>query len=104
MAELNPESKFSLSLKEIIGAVVGLSSLIGIYFTLQASVETNTEDIDALKNNSVNPVEFQYKDELVRSSILRIEEKTDVLNEDVKEVKDQLQKIDERLYQISKQR
>ena len=34
----------------------------------------------------------------------RIEEKTDVLNEDVKEVKDQLQKIDERLYQISKQK
>ena len=104
MAELNPESKFSLSLKEIIGAVVGLSSLFGIYFTLQASVQTNTEDIESLKNNAVNPVEFQYKDELVRSSILRIEEKTDVLNEDVKEVKDQLQKIDERLYQISKQK
>jgi len=104
MAELNPESKFSLSLKEIIGAVVGLSSLFGIYFTLQASVDTNTEDIDALKNNSVNPVEFQYKDELVRSTIQRVEEKTDVLSGDVKEVKDQLQKIDERLYQISKQR
>ena len=104
MAELNPESKFSLSLKEIIGAVVGLSSLLGIYFTLQASVDTNTEDIDALKNNSVNPVEFQYKDELVRSTIQRVEEKTDVLSGDVKEVKDQLQKIDERLYQISKQR
>tara|TARA_R100000654_G_scaffold73234_1_gene105819 strand:+ start:2641 stop:2955 length:315 start_codon:yes stop_codon:yes gene_type:complete len=104
MAELNPESKFSLSLKEIVGAVIGLSSLFGIYFTLQASVDTNTEDIDALKNNSVNPVEFQYKDELVRSTIQRVEEKTDVLSGDVKEVKDQLQKIDERLYQISKQR
>ena len=104
MAELNPESKFSLSLKEIIGAVVGLSSLFGIYFTLQTSVAANTEDIDVLKNNSVNPVEFQYKDELVRSTIQRVEEKTDVLSGDVKEVKDQLQKIDERLYQISKQR
>ena len=102
MAELNPESKFSLSLKEIIGAVVGLSGLFGIYFTLQASVQTNTEDIQSLKNNAVNPVEFQYKDELVRSTIQRVEEKTDVLSGDVKEVKDQLQKIDERLYQISK--
>jgi len=102
MAELNPESKFSLSLKEVIGAVVGLSSLFGIYFTLQASVATNTEDIESLKNNAVNPVEFQYKDELVRSTIQRVEEKTDVLSGDVKEVKDQLQKIDERLYQISK--
>ena len=104
MADLNPESKFSLSLKEVVGAVIGLSSLFGIYFTLQASVASNTEDIDALKNNSVNPVEFQYKDELVRSTIQRVEEKTDVLSGDVKEVKDQLQKIDERLYQISKQR
>ncbi len=104
MAELNPESKFSLSLKEIIGAVVGLASLFGIYFTLQASVAANTEDIDALKTNSVNPVEFQYKDQLVRESVLRLEEKQDIMGEDVKEVKDQLQKIDERLYQISKQR
>ena len=76
MADLNPESKFSLSLKEVVGAVIGLSSLLGIYFTLQASVASNTEDIDALKNNSVNPVEFQYKDELVRSTIQRVEEKT----------------------------
>jgi len=76
MAEINPESKFSLSLKEIVGAVVGLASLFGIYFTLQASVAANTEDIDALKVNSVNPVEFQYKDELVRSTIQRVEEKT----------------------------
>ena len=104
MAELNPESKFSLSLKEIVGAVVGLASLFGIYFTLQASVEANTEDIDALKTNSVNPVEFSYKDKLVRESVLRLEEKQDIMGEDVKEVKEQLNKIDERLYQISKQK
>ena len=84
MADLNPESKFSLSLKEIVGAVIALSSLFGIYFTLQSSVAANTEDIDALKTNSVNPVEFQYKDELVRSTIQRVEEKTDVLSGDVK--------------------
>jgi hypothetical protein len=102
MADLNPESKFSLSLKEIVGAVVGLASLFGIYFTLQASVAANTEDIDALKVNSVNPVEFEYKDVLVRETIKRIEEKQETMSDDVKEVKDQLQKIDERLYQISK--
>ena len=102
MAELNPESKFSLSLKEIVGAVIGLSSLFGIYFTLQGSVAANTEDIDALKTNSVNPVEFEYKDVLVRETIKRIEEKQETMSDDVKEVKDQLQKIDERLYQISK--
>ena len=59
-------------------------------------------DVESLKINSVNPVEFQYKDELVRSTIKRVEEKTDVLSEQVKEVKVQLEKIDQRLYELSK--
>jgi hypothetical protein len=99
---LNPESKFSLSIREIVGAVIGLSSLFGIYFTLEASVASNTEDINTLKVESVNPVEFQYKDELVRSTIKRVEEKQEVIAEDVKEVKNQLDKIDQRLYELSK--
>ena len=102
MANLNTESKFSLSLKEIVGAVVGLSSLFGIYFALQTSVSQNSEAIEDISTNSVNPVEFQYKDELVRSTIKRVEEKTDVLSEDVKEVKSQLEKIDQRLYELSR--
>ena len=34
----------------------------------------------------------------------RIEEKQETMNEDVNEIKQQLNKIDERLYQISKNR
>ena len=97
---LSAESKFTLSLKEMVAMAIGFASLIGMYYTLQAQIQTAME----LPKPEVNAIEFQYKDELVRSSILRIEEKTDVLNEDVQEVKDQLQKIDERLYQISKQK
>jgi len=74
MANINPESKFSLSLKEVVGAVVGLASVFGIYFTLQASVASNSENIEEIKNDGVSSVEFQYKDELVRSTIQRIEE------------------------------
>jgi|TARA_R100001463_G_scaffold69904_1_gene123360 predicted site-specific integrase-resolvase len=104
MANINPESKFSLSLKEVVGAVVGLASVFGIYFTLQASVASNSENIEEIKNDGVSSVEFQYKDELVRSTIQRIEEKQEIMNEDVNEIKGQLDKIDERLYQISKNR
>jgi|TARA_R110002020_G_scaffold206071_2_gene411127 predicted site-specific integrase-resolvase len=104
MANINPESKFSLSLKEVVGAVIGLASVFGIYFTLQASVASNSENIEEIKNDGVSSVEFQYKDELVRSTIQRIEEKQEIMNEDVNEIKSQLDKIDERLYQISKNR
>ena len=102
--KISEDTNVTLDLKTIGIIIGGVIAIATTYFTISSSVAANTEDINALKNNSVNPVEFQYKDELVRSSILRIEEKTDVLNEDVQEVKDQLQKIDERLYQISKQR
>lgn len=102
MAELNPESKFSLSLKEIIGAVVGLSSLFGIYFTLQTSVQANTEDIQSLKDNSVNPIEWNYKDLLVRSTIEKIEADVMTVKEDVNEIKESLEKMESRLYEINK--
>ena len=39
---------------------------------------------------------------LVRSTIKRVEEKTDVLSDQVKEVKAQLEKIDQRLYELSR--
>ena len=102
MAELNPESKFSLSLKEIIGAVVGLSSLFGIYFTLQTSLQANTEDIQSLKDNSVNPIEWNYKDLLVRSTIEKIEADVMTVKEDVNEIKESLEKMESRLYEINK--
>tara|TARA_R100001591_G_scaffold113678_1_gene127158 strand:- start:113 stop:424 length:312 start_codon:yes stop_codon:yes gene_type:complete len=102
--KIGEDTNVTLDLKTISIIIGGVIAIATTYFTLSSSVAANTDDINTLKTNSVNPVEFQYKDELVRSTIKRVEEKTDVLSGDVKEVKDQLQKIDERLYQISKQR
>ena len=69
---------------------------------MQSSIASAQESIEELKTNSVNPVEFQYKDVLVRETIKRVEEKTDCLSEDVNEVKEQLNKIDQRLYELTK--
>ena len=104
MTKISENTNITLDLKTI-GIIVAFTiSLVATYFTLQSSVAANTENIDSLKTNSVNPIEFQYKDELVRSTIKRIEEKQETMNEDVSEIKEQLGKIDERLYQISKNR
>ena len=100
--KIGEDTNVTLDLKTVGIIIGGAIAIATTYITLSSSVAANSENIETIKDNAVNPVEFQYKDELVRSSILRIEEKTDVLNEDVQEVKDQLQKIDDRLYQISK--
>ena len=102
MANLNPESKFSLSIKEIIGAVVGLSSLFGIYFTMQGSIANAQESIEELKTNSVQKVEFTFKDELIRNSIEKSQLQIDNIEENVEEIKDAVKKLDERIYQLTK--
>ncbi|QDP47682.1 MAG: hypothetical protein Tp123DCM300541_37 [Prokaryotic dsDNA virus sp.] len=102
MSDINSESKLKLTLKEVIAVVIGLASLFGIYFTLQGQVDNNSEDITSLQDEAVNPVEFQYKDELVRSSILRIEDKTNFLADDIESIKSSVEKIEQRLYEIKR--
>lgn len=104
MSQLNPESKFSLSIKEIIASVVGLASIFGIYFTMQSSLANAQDSINKLEQNAVNKLEFTFKDDLIRSNIENTNEKVEGLEKSVDEIKQQLNKIDERLYQISKNR
>jgi len=100
--EVSENSKVTLDLKTISIIIIFTISLATTYFTLSSSVAQNSMDVEDLKDNSVNPIEFQYKDELVRSTVQRLEEKQDVLSDDINEIKENLKKIDERLYQISK--
>ena len=53
---LSPDSKFTLSIKEIVAAAIGFASLIGMYYTLQAQIQTAME----LPKPEVNAIEFQY--------------------------------------------
>jgi len=104
MAKIGEDTNVTLDLKTIGIIITGAVAIAGTYITLSASVSSNTESIESLETNSVNPIEFEYKDTLVRETIKRIEEKQETMNEDVSEIKNQLDKIDERLYQISKNR
>ena len=97
---ITPNSKFSLTLKELIAAGIGFSSLLGIYFTLQADIAKAME----LPKPEVQKIEFDYKDQLVRSTIEKIEADVNTVKEDVGEIKESLEKMDERLYEISKQK
>ena len=99
---LNPESKFSLSIKEIIGAVVGLSSLFGIYFTMQSSIASAQESIENLETNAVQKVEFSFKDEMIRSNLEQTQLQINNIEENVEEIKETVKKLDERIYELTK--
>lgn len=82
-----------ISLKTIGGIVVGIVALAGAWFTLQADIAEAKE----LPKPVIDRVEYDLKDELIRETIMNTQE-------DVDEIKEKLDKIDERLYEIQKQR
>ena len=91
--EIGENTKVTIDLKTIGMAIGGLAVMIGMWFTLQADIARAME----LPEPVIDRVEYDLKDELIRETIMNTQE-------DVEEMKDKLDKIDERLYEIQKNR
>ena len=90
MKELSEESKFNISIKTLISIGVGLSVVIGMYFTLQADIAEAKELPEPLPPD-VTRMEFDMKDEMIRNTIMDTQK-------DVEEIKKSLEKIEDKLY------
>ena len=89
--EISEKTKITLDLKTIgliIGMVISLSSM---YFIMQSDIALAKE----LPIPEISKMEFDMKDELIRQTIRDTQE-------DVEEIKETLNKMDERLYEIAK--
>lgn len=89
MSELSEDSKFEISIKTLIAIGVGLSTLIGMWFALQADIE----EAKKLPEPEISRTEFDLKDRLVRETIMNTGKK-------VEENSEALKKIDEKLFEI----
>ena len=91
--EIGESTKVTLDLKTISMIVGFVIMIAGMWFTLQAEIQ----DAKELPKPVIDRVEYDLKDELIRQTIMDTQE-------DVEAMRDQLDKIDERLYEIQKQR
>tara|TARA_B100001939_G_C16535320_1_gene443884 strand:- start:104 stop:406 length:303 start_codon:yes stop_codon:yes gene_type:complete len=96
--EVSENTKLTLDIKTIVILVTGAVMIAGTYFTLEAQIQEAKE----LPKPEVSSIEFQYKDELVRSTVEKIDLEVNSIKGDVTEIKEQLKKIDERLYELSR--
>ena len=96
--QIGEETKITLDLKTLGLIIGGVISLASMYFILKADIALAME----MPKPEVSSVEFQYKDELVRSTIDNIQSDVTNIKEDVNEIKESLAKMDERLYEISR--
>ena len=74
--ELSEESKFQISIKTLIGIGVGLSIVIGMWFTLQADIN-EAKVLPLPPDPEVTRMEFDMKDQLVRQTIMSTQEDVD---------------------------
>ena len=91
--KIGEETQVTLDLKTI-GMIVGfVIMLAGMWYTLQADIAQAKE----LPVPVIDRIEYDLKDELIRQTIMDTQE-------DVEEIKETIDKIDERLYEIQKQK
>lgn len=89
MNEISEESKFEISIKTLIGIGVALSTLIGMWFALQADIQEAKE----LPEPEISRTEYDLKDRLIRETIMNTGKK-------VEENSESLNKIDDKLFEI----
>ena len=87
--QIGEDTKVTLDLKTIGLIIGGAVSLATLYFTLQADIALAKE----LPVPVIDRVEYDLKDELIRQTIMDTQE-------DVEEIKETIDKIDERLYEL----
>ena len=91
--KIGEETQVTLDLKTISMIIGFIIMIAGMWFTLLADIAQAKE----LPKPVIDRIEYDLKDELIRQTIMDTQE-------DVEAMRDQLDKIDERLYEIQKQR
>tara|TARA_S200000501_G_C20497749_1_gene601154 strand:+ start:340 stop:624 length:285 start_codon:yes stop_codon:yes gene_type:complete len=91
--QIGEDTKVTLDLKTIGMIVTFIVMLAGMWFTLQADIAEAKE----LPLPEIDRIEYDLKDELIRQTIMDTQD-------DVDKILEEIEKIDERLYEIQKSR
>ena len=86
--ELSEETGFNISIKTLIAIGAAMATIIGMWFMLQADITEAKE----LPEADVTRMEFDMKDQMIRQTIITTQE-------DVKEIKKTLEKIEDKIYE-----
>jgi peptidoglycan hydrolase CwlO-like protein len=89
--QLGENTKVTMDLKTI-GIIIGFTiSLASMYFVMQADIAKAMEE----PKPTISKTEWELKDELIRNTIMETQE-------DVEMILEKLDKLDERIYEIQK--
>ena len=88
--ELNEDTGFNVSIKTLIGIGAAMATVISMWFMLQADI-AEARELPEPTDPEVTRMEFDMKDQMIRNTILDTQE-------DVKDIKKSIEKIEDKLY------
>ena len=94
--ELSEDTSIQLSLKTLGGIAFGIATLVGMWFVLQNDI-AEARELPVAADPVITRMEFDMKDELIRQTIMDTQE-------DIEVILEKLEKIDERIYEMNKNR
>mgnify|MGYP003110275660 CR=1 FL=1 len=89
--ELNEDTGFNISIKTLIAIGFAMATIIGMWFALQADI-AEAKELPKPPSPEVTRMEFDMKDQMIRQTIITTQE-------DVKEIKKSIEKIEDKLYE-----
>ena len=89
--ELNEDTGFQISIKTLIGIGAAMATIISMWFILQADI-ADAKELPVPADPEVTRMEFDMKDQMIRQTIMTTQE-------DVKEIKNTLEKIEDKIYE-----
>ena len=89
--ELSEDTAIQISIKTLGGIAFLIATLVGMWFTLKADI-AEAKLLPEPQDPEITRMEFDMKDQLIRQTIMSTQE-------DVKEIKDDLKAIKEKLYE-----
>lgn len=89
--KINENTSVSFDLKSLGVIGVGLSIIIGMWFTLQNDI-AEAKELPRPLDPEITRIEFDMKDQLIRQTIMSTQE-------DVSEMKDDIKLIKQKLYE-----
>ena len=88
--ELNEDTGFKVSIKTLIAIGAAMATVISMWFMLQADID-EAKLLPEPPPQDVTRMEFDMKDQMIRQTIITTQE-------DVEEIKESLEKIEDKLY------
>ena len=92
--ELNEDTSFKVSIKTLGAIAVGIATVVGMWFALQADIaEAKELPVIEIPPPDVTMIEFDMKDKNIRLTIQNTQDDVEEIKEDLKRIEEKIDRL-----------